>query len=48
MIEDFSDFLSIACLIVIILAAFWQIIKSYLQIRERHLIRKEIEYYKEV
>ncbi|MDD2591554.1 MAG: hypothetical protein PHP11_02605 [Erysipelotrichaceae bacterium] len=47
MIENFSDLLSIASLIVIILAIVGILAKDYFKIRERALIKEEIDYYKE-
>lgn len=47
MIEDFSDFMSLASLILVILMIVFYVIKSYLRVRERQLIKEEIEYYRE-
>lgn len=47
MIEDFSDFMSLASLILVILMIVFFVIKSYLRVRERQLIKEEIEYYRE-
>ena len=47
MIEDFSDFLSIAILLVLIFLAVFIVAKKYFKLRERQLIKEEIDYYKE-
>ncbi len=47
MIEDFSDFMSLASLVFVILMIVFFVIKSYLRVRERQLIKEEIEYYRE-
>lgn len=47
MIEDFSDFLSIASLLVLVLLVMFVLAKDYIKVRERQLIKEEIDYYKE-
>lgn len=47
MIEDFSDFMSLTSLVFVILMIVFFVIKSYLRVRERQLIKEEIEYYRE-
>ena len=47
MIEDFSDFLSIGSLLVLILLVMYVLAKDYFKVRERQLIKEEIDYYKE-